>query len=338
MTLFDELRHLEQQGIDLIEIVGQDRHLESPAQLQELVRRLGSSGGDLCAELLFLLTYRRFPTEEAEQLWAEISRRRREMASALRRDVSFRVAALDYLSAAAGTSSPTGDTERDGLIRGARIIDRAEFEKLLTYVNIDEVTSAYTRRYFQELIQREFHRARRYGHSLSLLLLDVDDFKRINDEHGHVEGDAFLRKLARRLKAASRATDGVCRFGGDEFAIVLPETDSRSLRVVADRIVRDVREMGRDEPGAEESSDWGDVFTSAKLGQNGDGADGSFGITVSVGGATYPTHVDEIEELIALADQMCLEAKRAGKNQARISDAGDDWTLDDDEAESRESI
>ncbi len=224
MSCHEELRELEEQGIDLVELLGQDRHLGSPEDLQEVVSRLSHCFEDLHSELLYFLTCRRFPAEKARNLWNAIVKHKRRMAASLGRPVSFRVAALDYLSS------------RNAVLRGVRLIARPEFESFLSYVNIDEVSSVYNRRYFHQVLKDEFHRARRYGAPLSLMILDIDGFKGINDTYGHMEGDIVLRKLGRLLKDSTRQADAVCRYGGDEFALVLPQTSADDARIMAERI------------------------------------------------------------------------------------------------------
>lgn len=287
MSSFKELRNLEAQGIDLIEILGQDLHLASPQVLQDVIDQLSRGGGNLYSELLHYLTYRHFEPEQAESLWRGIMKHKRRLQESLGRGVSFRVAALEYL------------TTRNVTLRGVHLIARPEFESLLTYVNIDEVTLVYNRRYFNDKLVEEIHRARRYGNPLSLLLLDLDNFKRVNDADGHLEGDSVLRRIGRLLRDSTRHADSVCRFGGDEFTILLPETSNSEAYTTAERVRTAVAEVqvptgsGKTEP-----------------------------LTLSIGGATFPADCDEAEELMALADQMCLEAKKAGKNCARLYGAG----------------
>ena len=286
MSLAKELKELEAQGIDLLEILGKDRHLDSPEALQKIISALSCSDDNLYVELLFQLTWRRFPLEEAVRIWAAITEHKKELEKTLEREVGFRVAALDYLFSV------------EKILQGARLVARAEFESILTFVNIDEVTGVHSRRYFNERLGEEVGRARRYSHPLSMLIIDLDNFKQVNDRCGHVEGDSVLRKVGRMLMDTTRQADVVCRFGGDEFAVLLPETGSEDAGRTAERIrlaAADIATPGEDEPG---------------------------NVTLSIGCAAFPESCDEAEEMLALADQMCLDVKRAGKNGVRIAPAG----------------
>jgi diguanylate cyclase (GGDEF)-like protein len=301
MTYFKELQELEDQGIDLIEVLGQDRHLESPDALQRIIHQLARSGDNLYSELLYYLTYRRFGAEQAESVWRAVMKHKHRMSEALGRKVSFRVAALDYL------------TNRNIILRNVRIIAKPEFEGILSYVNRDEVTAVHNRRYFNEVLGHEVHRARRYGSPLSLLILDLDDFKRINDTRGHVEGDAILRKVGRLLRDNTRQTDIVCRYGGDEFAVLLPETNGSDAYTLAERIRKAPGRVGLGVPEAEPRP-----LGPRELRAGEPVDEGREPLTFSIGGATFPADCDEAEELVALADQMCLDAKRKGKNRVSM--------------------
>lgn len=100
----------------------------------------------------------------------------------------------------------------------------------------DWLTGLYNRRYFEQTLSDHVESANRYGRELSLVLFDLDDFKQINDTHGHGTGDAALRRLADILKTSARKADIVCRFGGDEFAVILPETDAASAWKFVERV------------------------------------------------------------------------------------------------------
>lgn len=305
MSYSKELRELEDQGIDIIELLGQDRYLESPQDLQRIVEGLSRSGESLYAQLLQHLTCRRFKPKQAEDLWHAILRHKRRLCQALGRNVTFRVAALDHL------------LSRTGMIKNARLVGKPEFETLMTYVNVDEVSLAFNRRYFNEQISLEVRRARRYSSSLSLLILDIDDFKRVNDTYGHPEGDAVLRRVARLLRESTRESDTVYRYGGDEFAVLLPETNAAKAAALAGRVVKSKILVGEPTRAEKDTLTWKSM---ARLGGVSDPSAGAspMEVTFSIGGATYPEHCDEAEELVVLADQMCLEAKRRGKDRVRM--------------------
>jgi diguanylate cyclase (GGDEF)-like protein len=164
----------------------------------------------------------------------------------------------------------------------------------------DDLTGLANPRAFRELIAKEASRANRFGHELSLLFCDLDDFKQVNDTYGHVQGDAVLRSVGEVLTAESRGIDEPARYGGEEFAVALPETDARGAVEVAERIRSAVAEH------------------SIPLIQGA----GAIAVTVSVGVATAPPRPPiDVDELIAAADEALYEAKRAGKNAVRAAEA-----------------
>ena len=162
----------------------------------------------------------------------------------------------------------------------------------------DPLTGLYNRRFLEESLGRELALAQRKGDSLATFMLDVDHFKRFNDSYGHEAGDAVLRTLGRTLKEMARASDIVCRFGGEEFTAIL---------------------IGARLDGAVE---WGNRLMSRvrKLDTKGGGQ--PLGrITISMGLALYPGHGQDIETLLQAADVALYEAKRSGRDRLVVYQA-----------------
>jgi diguanylate cyclase (GGDEF)-like protein len=158
----------------------------------------------------------------------------------------------------------------------------------------DHLTGAYTRRFFFETLTKLMASAKRHGTPLSIIMIDVDNFKPINDSFGHPVGDEVLQVLASNCREALREADIFARFGGEEFIVALPETDERAAREVAERL----RLAAMAQP-----VDAGDVFIH---------------VTISSGIAQYrPTDIT-IEELIKRADQALYAAKNSGRNQVVV--------------------
>jgi diguanylate cyclase (GGDEF)-like protein len=147
---------------------------------------------------------------------------------------------LGSLAVVSGTNRDLGalDGELADIVRrGVPALDNAfRYREARRLADTDALTGLRNRRFFHETLLRECTRARRYGRSLALLVLDVDDFKAINERVGHLAGDTVLAETAARLRAALRASDVACRVGGDEFAILLPEAGARQAAQLYDRV------------------------------------------------------------------------------------------------------
>jgi diguanylate cyclase (GGDEF)-like protein len=163
----------------------------------------------------------------------------------------------------------------------------------------DPLTGLWNRRYMAETLDREVSRALRFGHPISLIILDVDDFKDINDGRGHLQGDRVLEAVADVVRDATRSIDVAARYGGDELALILVETDRNGATVLAERLCEAARE------------------TEIPLRESG----GTMSVTLSVGVATIPDAADGLESLVDSADRALLRAKKAGKNQIRTAPA-----------------
>ncbi len=159
----------------------------------------------------------------------------------------------------------------------------------------DELTGLYNYRELQSRLTQEVDRATRYESTLSLLMIDADDFKSYNDANGHIAGDRALAALGAVMRSAVREVDMVARYGGEEFAVILPETDAAGAFVVAEKI----REAIADH-----------VFAEAA-------GESCCALTVSVGIATFPAHAVDKESLLREADDALYRAKNEGKNRVR---------------------
>ncbi|RMG10783.1 MAG: diguanylate cyclase [Deltaproteobacteria bacterium] len=184
-------------------------------------------------------------------------------------------------------------------MQAAGAIQRARlFEKTERMATTDGLTGLNNHRRFQELFETHLAAARRYGREVSLLLMDVDHFKSVNDTYGHPVGDKVLKGVAKVLAAQARDTDVVARYGGEEFAVVLPETGQEGAVVIANRIREEIARQ---------------VF-STEL--------GPLKVTLSIGVATCPVHGDQKQALVDRADQALYEAKRGGRNRVVVARAG----------------
>jgi diguanylate cyclase (GGDEF)-like protein len=160
----------------------------------------------------------------------------------------------------------------------------------------DPLTGLYNRRRMYELLSREVDRANRFEHQLSLLIFDVDDFKAINDREGHPQGDEVLKTVADVVRTKTRSIDVAARYGGDEMALMLLETDFDGAVILAERLRTGVKE-------------------AAIPLRNGR----PMGVTISIGVATLPASAVEVDALVNAADDALLRAKRAGKDQIRTA-------------------
>jgi two-component system cell cycle response regulator len=188
----------------------------------------------------------------------------------------------------------------EALLRASELVRRLEVqtELLAKLAAYDELTGAYNRRSMFHHLEAELGRSQRYGRHLSVLMLDVDHFKRVNDEHGHLTGDQVLAWFSQRVMEQLRSMDFVCRYGGEEFCVILPETPAAGALTVANRLRASVERS---------------PFTSGAL---------SLTITTSIGVATWdPAAGRDVPDLLLRADNALMEAKRGGRNQVRVAAA-----------------
>jgi diguanylate cyclase (GGDEF)-like protein len=235
------------------------------------------AGHPVYACLLSILTHLSFTEDEAYRHWRRIQAHRDRLKASLRRDVGLRVALLDYF------------VNVNQELHNPKVIEIAIYERTERSAVTDGLTGLFNHAYFIQALTREVLRARRHDLKLSLAMFDLDDFKRVNDTRGHLEGDRILMQTAAVIRESLREIDTAARYGGEEFAILLPETSRAGAHVVADRIRRRIEERFRRQDAPRE--------------------------TISGGVATYPEDATSPEDLLRRADEGLYRSKADGKNR-----------------------
>jgi diguanylate cyclase (GGDEF)-like protein len=173
-----------------------------------------------------------------------------------------------------------------------------ELEKLREEVHAlamtDELTRVFNRRHFMNVIDQELGRAKRYQHALSLIIFDIDNFKKVNDTYGHLCGDVVLRELPQACHTVLRQCDVLARFGGEEFILLLPETEQVNALQVANKLCQLIAGQVIDYKGKR------------------------IQVTISAGVATCDPTSDTLDDLLSRADQALYQAKRRGKNRLEV--------------------
>ena len=212
------------------------------------------------------------------QVWDDMLARRRDLSGQSAPPVSLKTALMDVLSTS-------------GFLRVPIIIEYDELKKLELNAVTDPLTGLYNRRLFGESFEKELNRSRRYGQPLGLVILDLHRFKEVNDKHGHLRGDEVLRATAATLKKALRTSDSAFRIGGDEFALLLPQTDSPQALALSRRVETVFLEMLRPLQLA---------------------------VTVSMdhGAAIFPQDAETADQLIRIADERLYSQKHANHKKA----------------------
>jgi diguanylate cyclase (GGDEF)-like protein len=243
---------------------------------------------DLPARGQFLQRYLRAITHldlresQCIQLWDEMLLRRRELSENLGRQVALKTALMDVLASA-------------GFFRVPIVIEYDELKALELNAVTDPLTGLYNRRLFSETFEKELNRGRRYGTPLGLVVLDLHRFKEVNDKHGHPRGDEVLRTAAATLKKALRTSDSAFRIGGDEFALLLPQTDAEQALGLSRRVETVFAEM----------------LQPLQL---------SVGVSMDHGVATFPQDGEQADQLIRVADERLYRLKHA--NHGRSANGG----------------
>jgi diguanylate cyclase (GGDEF)-like protein len=265
--------------VNLVSAFAGDREMTEADH--KLIRSYKKSRGDaFFSDVLYAISHQYFVPESSETLWRKILLHKHLISMKLGRNVGITVATLDYLS------NITSE------LRMPTLISEAYVSEIAGLALRDGMTGLFNHSTFYELLKLELRNYRRYGVGVSLLLLDVDDFKLVNDRKGHQEGDRILVELAKTLTEEARDTDIPCRLGGDEFAIILgPTHDPQEACKIAERIRAKAATI---------------VFDGQR-------------IAISVGVAVCDRRNTSASALIQRADQALRKAKIDGKNQVNLA-------------------
>src|SRR5271155_5621796 len=218
---------------------------------------------------------------QSAEYWQLILQRRRELSESIGKSLSLKAAMIDVLSSAS-------------LLRVPIMMEYADFKKLQINAATDALTGLYNRRLFDEYFEKELNRAKRYGHQLAIVILDLHKLKEVNDRHGHLQGDQVLQLAATTLRKTMRQSDFAFRIGGDEFALLLPQTDPEQAITLCRRIRSqyeiDVRPLKMD-----------------------------IGVTLDFGVAVHPHDGETKSALMNLADQRLYQLKNAGRAAPQVA-------------------
>ena len=246
--------------------------------VSELNQIVSIYGGHAYSVILHVLTHLELDPERAEECWNRILIHRKSLSDSLGRDISLRTAMCDYFQSI------------DRSLKNPIVIEIHIFEATANSSKVDSLTGLYSRGFFDSALEREIARARRYKTDLSILFLDLDNFKEVNDAYGHLAGDMVLISVSRVIQEETRSEDTPARFGGEEIVLILPETGKVQALVSGERIRKKVEAL---------------TMTYDRQ---------PISITISGGLATYPIDANDPVKLMQCADNALYTAKRSGKN------------------------
>lgn len=263
--------------LDQVSAYAGDRPLteEERAFFTELQQKRGEQ---FFPDLLYAVTHQSFQPSAAGELWHAILRHKYEMSEVLRRNIRITVAALDYLA------------NLRGEMHSATLIAEARMTDMVRLTQHDGLTNLFNHASFFQKLEQELRCYTRCQRGVAVMMIDVDHFKEINDRFGHHAGDLVLMDLGTFIQSAVRASDVCCRYGGEEFAVILPQTGPVEAGVLADRLCL---QLGQARPGEQS-------------------------ITVSIGVAAASADAASAHGLVNKADAALYSAKHGGRNRVIV--------------------
>jgi diguanylate cyclase (GGDEF)-like protein len=279
---------MEKEGVskqiseDLLEFVEEDLPtLEEIERFAAGGERPGSCTdppGECAVRILLAVTRKAYPPKQAEKLWHAIVAHEKWVSGKLGRKSGVSVAALDYLMNVAG------DWDQ------AVVAEPERIETLADAATLDGLTGLYSREVFDQWLVKSVAESERYGDPLSLLMADIDNFKAVNDMHGHQTGDVVLKHIGADILSNLRSADFAARYGGEELVGVLPHTDGNSAITVAEKIRSSVSQR----------------FSN------------DLDVTISIGVACWRGDMKSPADLLHAADKALYTAKKTGKNRVVV--------------------
>ncbi len=249
--------------------------------LHSLVEEHGTDS-DFYSRLIAALMNVEIDEADAQDRFTDLLDHHRQLETSMARRIDLRVAAMDYL------------VLHPEIVQSPTIIDRAALQLAQRLAAVDELTGLFNRRFLETYLTKELNRAKRYGQVFSVLFLDLDNFKRINDSHGHAVGDRVLAGLGKQITDLLRNEDFAARYGGEEFTIVLPQTTANGAAVFGERLRTSLGNL--------------DLVPDVQ-------------VSFSAGVATYPRHGISVDEILRQADAALYDAKLSGKDCIVVSKA-----------------
>jgi diguanylate cyclase (GGDEF)-like protein len=264
-------------ALDQVSAYAGDRLLTDDEQAF-FVRVQQQRGEQFYPDLLYAVTHQVFPPAVARDLWSAILRHKYELSELLKRNIRITVAALDYLG------------NLKGALSSATVIAEERMTDMVRLTQHDSLTKLFNHASFFQQLEQELRCYGKCRRVVTIMMIDVDDFKKINDRFGHPAGDLVLADLGAGLKDSVRAADICCRYGGEEFAVILPATGVAEGGLLAGRLLA---RLAQARPGGQ-------------------------AVTVSIGVAVCGEDVHTPHVLVAKADAALYAAKRQGKNRVVV--------------------
>lgn len=265
---------LEREDLDFtlryINIISKDKE-----KFKELKQKYPTT---IYSKIMLTLTHETYTESEAKNIFENIIGHKEKLNSKLNRDVGLIVAAMDYLY------------NIKNILDEPIIIEERKSDFIIETSVKDDLTTLYLREPFEEFLKKEFDNAKRNSKKLSLMMIDIDDFKNINDTFGHQTGDEVLKELGKTININIRKMDLAARYGGEEFIVVLPNTDISRAKEVSNRIKTQIADLNFNR----------------------------FHITVSIGLCTFSSSYESEQDMIAIADEALYHAKEKGKNRVEV--------------------